>query len=307
VILLWGVPGDLPMDRVRAALGARRAPVAFLDQRYGPVQELRVELHDGALTGTLVQRGGLAIDLSEVRAAYLRPVATDQACFFEGPDDPRRAAVEALELAMLAWADCTHATVINRPAAMAANNAKPYQLAMIAHAGFDVPQTIVTTTPDIVRAFAQRHGRVIYKSVSGVRSIVHRLDVTDLERIGCVANCPTQFQEYIPGTDVRVHVVGDSVFATAIECAEDDYRYAGRVHAEVRQRSLDLPATMAERCCRMVREMDLLLAGIDLRRTPDGRWVCFEVNPSPAFPYYDREVPGRIEAAIAALLLGKET
>jgi hypothetical protein len=33
--------------------------------------------------------------------------------------------------------------------------------------------------------------------------------------------------------------------------------------------------------------MRLVVAGIDLRRTPDGRWVCVEVNPSPAFVYYE--------------------
>ena len=47
------------------------------------------------------------------------------------------------------------------------------------------------------------------------------------------ANCPTQFQEYIPGSDVRVHVAGESVIATEIDSTADDYRYAARSGFEV--------------------------------------------------------------------------
>jgi D-alanine-D-alanine ligase-like ATP-grasp enzyme len=43
----------------------------------------------------------------------------------------------------------------------------------------------------------------------------------------------------------------------------------------------------------------VFVAGIDLRRTTDGRWVCFEVNPSPGFVYFD---DGTITEALADLL-----
>jgi D-alanine-D-alanine ligase-like ATP-grasp enzyme len=49
--------------------------------------------------------------------------------------------------------------------------------------------------------------------------------------------------------------------------------------------------------------MGLLVAGIDLRRTPDGRWSCFEVNPSPGFTYYQDKTGHPIDQAIAELLL----
>jgi D-alanine-D-alanine ligase-like ATP-grasp enzyme len=44
----------------------------------------------------------------------------------------------------------------------------------------------------------------------------------------------------------------------------------------------------------------LLVAGLDLIRTPDGDWYFLEANPSPAFTFY----PDRAEvgAAIARLL-----
>lgn len=49
--------------------------------------------------------------------------------------------------------------------------------------------------------------------------------------------------------------------------------------------------------------MGLLLAGIALRRTPEGGWVCFEVNPSPGFSFYEEATGQPIAAAVADLLL----
>jgi len=48
--------------------------------------------------------------------------------------------------------------------------------------------------------------------------------------------------------------------------------------------------------------MSLVLAGNDLRRTPDGQWFCFEVNPSPGFTYYEQATGQPIADAIASIL-----
>ena len=48
----------------------------------------------------------------------------------------------------------------------------------------------------------------------------------------------------------------------------------------------------------------LPLTGIDLRRTPEGDWYCFEANPSPAFTYYERLAGQPMTAAVASYLLG---
>jgi glutathione synthase/RimK-type ligase-like ATP-grasp enzyme len=186
---------------------------------------------------------------------------------------------------------------------MAANNSKPYQLALIAACGFAVPDTLVTTDAAAVRRFCRRHGTVIYKSVSGVRSIVSRLDAVGRDALADVANCPTQFQEYVPGSDMRVHVMGDALLATEIRSDADDYRYASRSGADVAMAPATLPEDVAEACRAMVRTMGLLVAGIDLRRTPAGAWFCFEVNPSPGFTYFEAAAGQPIAAAIADLLL----
>jgi hypothetical protein len=32
--------------------------------------------------------------------------------------------------------------------------------------------------------------------------------------------------------------------------------------------------------------LELVVAEVDLRRTPEDDWYCFEVTPSPGFSYY---------------------
>jgi hypothetical protein len=87
---------------------------------------------------------------------------------------------------------------------------------------------LITNDPDPVSAFHQQHRRVIYKSISGVRSITHTLEAEDFERFDCIRSCPTQFQVFVEGANVLVHTVGSTLFATAIYTQATDSRYAQR-------------------------------------------------------------------------------
>jgi hypothetical protein len=216
MILLWGVPGDAPLDAVRAALQRAGANFQLLDQR--ELAHIRVVLDkasSGSLTGTIAN-GTRTIDLDQVGSAYIRPFETRKAAGIKDEDDPALLAAVEVDTALITWADLASAAVVNRPSMMAANNSKAYQIALIAGFGFAVPDTLITTDASLVRLFRERHREVIYKSISGVRSIVSRLSDARCDSLADVANCPTQFQQYIPGRDVRVHVVGDAVFATEI-------------------------------------------------------------------------------------------
>ena len=47
----------------------------------------------------------------------------------------------------------------------------------------------------------------------------------------------------------------------------------------------------------------MLVAGIDLRLTPNDELFCFEVNSSPGFTFYEDSTGQPIAAAIADLLM----
>ena len=199
-----------------------------------------------------------------------------------------------------AWSQITPGLIVNRFDAMAANSSKPYQLQLIRNFGFKVPATLVTTDPGAAEEFWQRYQTVIYKSVSGTRSRVSRLHPEHRGRLLDVAACPTQFQQYIPGRDHRVHVIGTEVFASELICDADDYRYPEQHRVEIRK--CIIPVEVEDRCRALAGAMQLPLAGVDLRRTPEGDWYCFEVNPSPAFTYYEQATGQPMAHAIARLL-----
>jgi glutathione synthase/RimK-type ligase-like ATP-grasp enzyme len=302
MILLWGLAADPPLASVRAALSRIGTPVVFLDQQ--AVLQCKLELaFEGALCGAL-RMSRNTIDLASISAVYVRPYDVRQVQALEGRQSGDSAFDRALrfEDALNCWLDMTPALVINRPSAMASNNSKPYQMELIRAAGFAVPDTLLTTDVSAVRAFWERHDTVIYKSISGIRSIVTRLRKEHRERLPDVSHCPTQFQQYIDGTDIRVHVVGDEIFGCEIFSDADDYRYPAREGTSIQVRRYSVPDDLADRCRRLAAALELPVTGVDLRRTPAGRIYCFEANPSPGFSFYEEATGQPVGAAIARLL-----
>jgi hypothetical protein len=303
LIMLWGLGTERPFEVMYEELENRGLPVLLVDQR--DVAETEVELTVGAEVSGRIRTPTHDVDIREVSAAYVRPcdsrLLPAVARAGQGSELWRHATTVA-EL-FSTWVELTPALVVNRFSSMGSNGSKPFQLEIIRGHGFDVPDTLVTTDAEAVRAFRARHGEIIYKSVSSVRSIVSRLKPG--QRLDDVAFCPTQFQQYIPGTDHRVHVVGDEIFPCEIVCDATDYRYPG--DEEVDLRACRLPPEVEERCFRLASAMSLPVAGIDLRRTPDGEWYCLEVNPSPAYSYYQAHAGLPISSAIARLLASAES
>jgi glutathione synthase/RimK-type ligase-like ATP-grasp enzyme len=237
--------------------------------------------------------GDRTIGLQALRSVYVR-------------DTRHRDSASSREEEALPWShllEVLPCPVVNRPSAAARTASKPYQSQIIARHGLYIPRTLITNIPEQVRRFHERcQGRVIYKSISYQRSIVRMLTSADLDRLDSVRSCPTQFQEHVPGIDVRVHLVGDRLFATEVLTTAVDYRYAGRDGASVHMRDIPLPDDVARSCRSLGDELGLSVAGIDLRRSPDGRWYCFEANPSPAFTSYQAFTRQPIGEAIVELL-----
>ncbi len=305
-ILLWGVPGESGLDAVRAELARLGVGAVVLDQR--AVRDTAVEIEAGSEIRGAIRTAAWSLDLSEVTAALLRPYHPRElpAVAASGQESSVWEHALGVHQALLAWAELTPARVLNRFDPSAANNSKPFQLELIRRHGFAVPDTLVTTDPIAARDFWEHHGTVVYKSVSGVRSVIARMTPADLPRLADVAFCPTQFQEYVAGVDVRVHVVGEEVIACEIASDADDYRYPGPHRVAIRP--CTLPVEIGDRCRAMAAAMGLALAGIDLRRSSERGWYCFEVNPSPAFTYFEQAMDPRdrtLRRAIADLLANR--
>jgi hypothetical protein len=288
MILLCGIPSDPCLDLVATQLEALAQPYLWFNQRKFGSMTLKIELIEGNLTGTL-HLADQAYDIRLFNGIYLRLM--DNQLLPEVKAEPLhslvRASCQALHDTLLQWCEITPARVINRSGPMGSNSSKPYQLQLIKDHGFAIPDTLITNEPELVYDFYKQHQEVIYKSISGVRSIVQKLKVEDLSRLNQILLCPVQFQEFIPGINLRVHVIGEEVFATAIQTEATDYRYAERQGSFAHLRAVKLSASLAQRCIELCRALDLTFAGIDLKITPDNQIFCFEVNPAPFYSYFE--------------------
>jgi glutathione synthase/RimK-type ligase-like ATP-grasp enzyme len=306
MILLCGIPTESPLDMVAQALRQMGAHFFVLNQRRVGQTQMEFTLRDGHVTGWL-ECGNELYQLEGFGGIYVRLM--DDRALPELAEEPESSSLRAhsrvFHETLLSWIALSDARVVNRPAAMASNNSKPFQSQLIRNCGFRVPETLVTNQPALVREFLRRHGRVIYKSISGVRSIVQMLQPEDLSRLEKIRWCPTQFQQFIDGENIRVHVVDSEIFATRIESQAVDYRYAqSQVGQSADLWACDLPHDTAQRCIALARALELPFAGIDLKITPQREVYCFEVNPCPGFSYYEASTGQPIAAAVAQYLIG---
>jgi len=288
--VLFGPADDTILAVMAEAFARAGAPALVIDQRRRPpLWQL-----DADGTGHIA-----GVDLKEITSVYLRPADLRAIARTEGwgPDSPELQEAARFASEFLAATEYSDWLVVNKMSAQASNLSKPWQLEQIKQ-WFDVPRTLVTTDPDEAHAFATSFPAVIVKSVSGVRSIVRQLTDERLSALDAVANCPTLLQQCIVGTDVRVHVIGDFVYATEVTSEETDYRY----DPTSRHRHVDLPDDIVRRCVELSEHLELPVSGIDLRRCDDGTYVCFEANPSPGFVYFEPFPEHPIADAIAAFM-----
>ena len=306
-ILFAGIPSEPPLAlAIESALALDIAFVIF-NQLHSDFNDIAIDLGDDGPKG-VVQVAGQRFALDDFTGIYARLVDVNTIPPLHARDvhDPARTIERAtLTTSLLSeWLEIAPCRVVNRPSMMASNGSKPYQAQLITRSGFLTPPTLITNDPSAVRDFCEQHERVVYKSISAVRSIVRELDASAMERISSIEQLPTQFQAYVPGTDFRVHVVGDAVFASKISSVALDYRYAYRDDAGLEMSPAELPADVEDRCRTLARALGLAFAGIDLKVTPDGQWFCFEVNPSPAYSFFQAEAGQPISDALVRYLSG---
>jgi hypothetical protein len=291
---------------VRAELEKLNVPYAIFNQREFDKVIMSFEISRGRVTGQL-QIGGDRFNLKDIIGVYTRLM--DHRLLPKIRHEPqnsyRRRYCHALHDTLMRWYEVSSARVINRTGPMGSNYSKPYQLQLIKDQGFAVPETLVTNDPALVRDFLNKHGNIVYKSISSVRSIVRVLKDDDLKRMNCIRWCPVQFQRFVEGTNIRVHTLNKMTFATAITTNVTDYRYASRFEGGyIKMKTVSLPHELAERCVRLSQALKLDFAGIDLKISSDNKVYCLEVNPSPAFSFYEANTGQPIARALARYLSG---
>ena len=307
MIVICGIPSEPPVEMVVDAAVRAGVDHVVVNQRMLADHDLVLDVGRGvdradAAIGGVLRTGTVDLDLGAVSGVYIRMTDARSLPENRGRRSDRVERSLAANLAFQEWADVAPCRVANRTAPMTTNASKPFQAQLIERSGFATPTTLVTDDPEEVRAFAATHGPLIYKSISSVRSIVRALDPAD--DLEAIRHLPTQFQVQEHGTDVRVHVVGTSALATRVTTGAVDYRYASRDGVSATLEPTELPADVERGCLALAAALDLPFSGIDLLQRHDGTWVCFEVNPSPGFSYFEAETGQPISDTLVAWLHG---
>jgi hypothetical protein len=197
-----------------------------------------------------------------------------------------------LTAAVESWLELAPGAVVNRPGHVFDNSSKPLHEARIEALGLSVPPSVTSSSRAELLAFVES-GKAIAKALSGTRGDCRQVTAEDLgdyeERSG-----PVHLQRFVPGYDVRAHVIGDRVIATRVRSSHADYRLDRDVEFEPWQ----LPDAVNARLHAATGEFGLLFAGWDLRVDDDDRHWVFEANPMPGYSYYDGQLGGEITEAL---------
>jgi glutathione synthase/RimK-type ligase-like ATP-grasp enzyme len=108
-------------------------------------------------------------------------------------------------------------------------------------------------------------------------------------------------QEEVVGTNIRAFVAGRRVLACEVRTETIDFRDTD--DPQILKHAL--PDEVAARCLQIAATLDLFWTGIDLRLTPEGRYIFLEANPSPMFLGFESRCGLPLTESLSALLTGQ--
>ena len=303
MIVVAGNLADIDTALVYARLETVGLPYRPIDlSRYPIGYRLRWTWRGGGPEGW-IETDDWRLDLADVSAAYIRLAAPEG---HSPASDARPGAGDAISIeglaTILAMIDELPCLVVNRPASGRMSYGSLLRAAAIRAAGLATPSTLVTNDAAEARRFYDEHGGDVIRLTGGGWSTMTPSGDEPLELPPRLGDGPARFQQWIPGEDVRVHTVGDEVIATRVRSAATDVRSGSLNGHAPEMEPTAIPPAVAAACLRLGRSLDLPLAGIDLRETPDGRHFCVGIHPTPDFGYYELQTGQPITHAIADLL-----
>ncbi|MER5214882.1 ATP-grasp ribosomal peptide maturase [Streptomyces sp. NPDC002838] len=297
---------DPTADVVISGLHDRDVPVVRLDSGDFPASlSVEAEITQHGIRGRLLTASRMA-DLANIRALYYRrptgfafPHLSEQAARFAVTQ-----ARYGLGGVLASLPGCLY---VNHPHRIGDAEFKPAGLAGAVEAGFLVPPTLITSSPDAARAFIKRNGSVIYKPlynpvyrVDGVSSVVKVAEVSAADIDDGVAGTAHLFQKRIPKTaDVRVTVIGAYVFCVRIDSDLLDWRTN---YDQLTYTPVEPPPGIEAALYRYMDRFGLVFGAFDFCVAEDGQWWFLECNPSGQWYWLEPETGLPMCAALADLL-----
>ncbi|MFF4521784.1 ATP-grasp ribosomal peptide maturase [Streptomyces bluensis] len=297
---------DPTTDLVIGELHGRGVPVVRFDSGDFPTTlSIAATITSDGIGGALTTPTRTA-DLSRIRSlSYRRPSGFT---FSHLDDQTARFAVTQARYGLGGVvASLPGCLYVNHPHRIGDAEFKPSGLAAAAACGFRIPPTMVTSDPDVARAFIKAHGSVIYKPLStplyridGVSCTVEVREVTTGDIDDAVAGTAHLFQQRIDKTgDVRVTVIGNQVFCVCIDSDLLDWRTD---YSRLRYSVVQPPPGIFEALSAYLDRFRLVFGAFDFAVDRQGQWWFLECNPSGQWAWLEPETGLPMVAAMADLL-----
>lgn len=248
---------------------------------------------------------GTAVDLGDVRVVWwrrVRPFTVDH-----GVSTPSSLAFAGSETAQAVYGmlDSLDSVWINPRGPDDAAHHKPWQWTVARSIGLKVPRTMVTSRPEDARRFVDEIGvgRTVFKAFLASFDAWRETRLVleeDRDRLELVRLAPVIFQEYVDGVDLRITVIGDKVFAAAIDARRTRYPYDMRmVIGDADVAPVELPPSLETLLVKLLKKLGLRYGAIDMRRTDAGDYLFLEVNPAGQWLFVEQRTGLPISQAMA--------
>jgi glutathione synthase/RimK-type ligase-like ATP-grasp enzyme len=304
-VLVLTCPEDVTADMVVDRLNRDAVPVLRLDPAGFPGRvELVTTISPGCVNGWI--RDGLrTVALSDISSIWVRRPGAPHSFSELQPEWSAHEATHALygtlrSLPGVRW--------VNHPDAQAAARFKLPQLLAAHRVGLRTPQTLVTTTAKAAASFAHDQGRAALKTISGRQPDGLALPTTFLTAetdFSAVNGSPTCLQRIIDKiADVRLTVVGDTMFCAVAECGEEDVRFTKEV---VSWRQAPVPDGLRDQVSALMAAYGLAYAALDFAIDQWGTWWFLEANPAGQFGFIELATQQPIAQAVASYLAAPNT
>jgi hypothetical protein len=318
LLLIVSNKTDLATDYLILRLHERKIPFLRINtEDYLSSWEVSYLIERNSCDVTITKSGKEPLSISAFTGAYIRQPKMPNLNIID--TDKEFAEREVGETLKSLWRSIDDNIWLNAPHRILRASNKPEQLNIARSMGFNIPDTYIGTNHDEIKNFYGKCcGEMISKAVkhgfnfdgnSARIAATQVIDDTTLASLKEYAQIPMIFQKQIDKKyDIRVTVVGESVFAIAIESQSHeqtivDWRLSDCYKIPLKQYSIPLPERIKNLCVEITHKFNLKYSAIDLILGKDGVYYFLELNPNGQWAWIEQLSIHKIRDSIIDTLL----
>ena len=318
MLLIVSNKQDLATDYLILRLNERNVPFVRINtEDYLESWFAFFKIHNISSDVIITKYGREPFSIKTIKGAYIRQPRLPNIDVIER--DMKFSEKEVGEALKSLWRFIDDDIWLNPPHKILRASNKPEQLAIASSIGFNIPKTCISSDYSNIYSFyeecrerviakAVKHGFVFEGSSARIAS-TQEINDQFFKEFHRFAPIPMIYQEKVDKVyDIRVTVVGDKIFATAInsqfhEVTSVDWRLADSYNIALEQYEINLPKNIKKLCINITYLFGLKYSAIDMALGKDGFYYFLELNPNGQWAWLEQLGIHEIRDAIIDELL----